>query len=76
MIKDILAILGSAGKITEMLADPKRREEVKLRLAIEAAENLLAINDKSGEYADMDADRASRWKRHWLKRWKKYKDGV
>lgn len=75
-MKEILALLGSFGRITEMLSDPKRREEVKLRLAIEAAENLMAINDKSGEYKDMDIERTSRWKKHWLKRWRKYKDGV
>lgn len=73
-----LGFLNSVGKIGEALAvwsDPKRRERVKLLLAIEAAENLIAISEKHGVYASMPEHQVAKYKIHWMKRWTAYKDG-
>jgi len=74
--KALLLLLGSIGKVVEMLADPKRREVVKLRLAIEAADHLMQIKDKSGIYRTMTDKFREKYRVHWMKRWDKFKDGV
>ena len=78
-MKGLLGFLISLGKIGEALsvwADPKRREVVKLRLAIEAADHLMQIKDKVGEYEKMSDKYREKYRIHWKKRWIAYKDGV
>lgn len=78
-MKEILAILGAfsdIGKVLAIVADPQRRELVKLRLAIEAAEHLLMIKDSTGIYKEMNAKYLEKYRIHWNKRWMAYKDGV
>lgn len=78
-MKEILSILGAfsdIGKVLAIAADPKRREVVKLRLAIEAAEHLLMIKDRTGIYKEMSTKYLEKYLVHWNKRWMAYKDGV
>lgn len=78
-MKEILSILGAfsdIGKVLAIVADPKRREVVKLRLAIEASEHLLMIKDKSGIYKEMSDKYLEKYRIHWTKRWMAYKDGI
>ena len=78
-MKSLLLFLESIGKIGEALAvwsDPKRREVVKLRLAIEAAEHLMQLKDKIGPYEKMSDKYREKYRIHWQKRWIAYKDGV
>jgi hypothetical protein len=78
-MKQLLLYLGSVLKIGEALsvwADPKRREVVKLRLAIEAAENLFQIRNNEGVYKAMPPAKVGKYLVHWTKRWEAFKDGV
>ena len=78
-VNQFLAFFGSLTKIGEALvvwSDPKRREVVKLRMAIESAENLFMIDKNQNEYKDMPRKRKDKWRRHWGKRWRAFKDGV
>jgi hypothetical protein len=78
-MKQLLLYLGSVLKIGEALAiwaDPKRREVVKLRMAVEAAENLFQIQHCSGAYKSMPPAKIAKYIVHWTKRWEAFKDGV
>ena len=75
-MRDLLAFLGSAAKILEVYSDPKRRRLVKLLLAIEAAEHLLDIKDRVGEYENVSGRHIKKQLIHWNKRFSRFKDGV
>ena len=75
-MKDLFAFLANASEIAKVLADPERREEVKLRYAIEAAERIMMIDNREGMYKALKDKTLERKRIHWYKRWLKYKDGV
>jgi hypothetical protein len=64
------------GEALAVWSDPKRREVVKLRMAIEAAENLFDIDNKVGMYGGMTDKKLKAYRVHWSKRFKAFKDGV
>jgi len=75
----ILPFLTSLGKVGEALAvwaDPKRREVAKLRLAITAAENLIAIYEKSGIFKSFDDKKLEKYRIHFNKQFEAWKDGL
>jgi hypothetical protein len=73
-----MSIASSAAKVVETIAtwlDPKRKELVILREAIAAAEELLQILRKEGEYKNMPDKKRKAYEVHYQKRLDAWKDG-
>jgi len=78
-MKRFLMALPALLKIAESVAvwaDPRRREVVKLRMAVEAASHLFMVRDKSGPYSTMTERYREKYRVHWTKRWEAFKDGL
>lgn len=73
-----MSIPSAVGELVETISvwlNPKRRELVILRKAIEAAEQLLALLRREGRYKNMtDAKRAD-YEIHYQKQFDAWKDG-
>lgn len=67
--------IAKIGEVLAVWADPQRREVAKLRMAITAAENLLAIQDRSGVFKTMDDKRLEKYRVHYRKQFESWKDG-
>ena len=73
---NILEPIFKIGEVIAVWLDPKRKELVVLREAIESAEQLLMILRKQGRYAAFTDQQLKEYEVHFQKRFDAWKDGT
>jgi hypothetical protein len=74
-----MSLVSSISHVVEVVAvwlDPKRKELVILREAIESAEQLLMVLRKQGRYSLFTDKQLHEYEEHYQKRFDAWKDGI
>jgi hypothetical protein len=75
-MKAIIAPIIKIGEAVAVWLNPERKELLILRKAIYAAEQIIAILDKSGDYKFMSDAKRIQMRRHFNKQLSAWRDGA
>ena len=67
-LEQLAPLFAGLGKFLEFLFDSDRKKEARLRVAVDAAERYILVNEGSEPYAGLSDEKKEKYLRHFKKR--------